>query len=427
MAMTCMLAPERLPSPSSPPAPRAAVPDKWICDLQAGDAVDEAARQVLEQRVRLVTKVLKQLGRLPAEGGGHEAVHQLRVSTRRAQAAGVSFEPWLRRSRRKNLKKRLKRLRDAAGAVRMADVHRDLLVRAMIEDSGGDERATVLATALLLLEGERRRAVRALHKTVERTPAKDLLADSRKAVRARREEEQADGPIASTGAQQGIDGEDVFGSGDLNVPLHAAGRVALSRLATELRTAWQSDLACRENLHNMRLCGKRLRYAIEIFGCATDYTQRERLIDLAGRLSDFQERLGAINDQHEVAERLARYAAQVDQVVAQAHAIAACDAVLPRSRLAVAFEQAAVGFEARCSDTVDAFTAWWTSDGSSALRHGVSMLASLGTAEATTAGAYDHGRGSGAADGEVEIVVIGQPESHITAESIEHADAERNG
>ena len=111
---------------------------------------------------------------------------------------------------------------------------------------------------------------------------------------------------APGGRRESVEREEARERGDFSAPVHAAGQAALSRLATELRSASRTDLACRESLHQMRLCGKRLRYAIEIFGCAAEDAQREHLIDLAARLSDVQERLGTINDLHEVAERAAR-------------------------------------------------------------------------------------------------------------------------
>src|SRR5437879_5070487 len=93
---------------------------KWIKDLTAATPVADAARRVLTVRLEAVRDYLPLALHEPDKDP--EYVHQLRVATRRARAALDIFAPCLPPKVHKAAKKRLRRIRRAAGAARDWDV-----------------------------------------------------------------------------------------------------------------------------------------------------------------------------------------------------------------------------------------------------------------------------------------------------------------
>src|SRR5437870_2343843 len=97
------------------------MPDgKWIGGLKADTPLPEAARHVLFVRLEVVRdhlpRVIHEAERDP------EHVHQLRVGTRRADAALRIFRPCLPEKVYRAARRRLRRLRRAAGEARDWDV-----------------------------------------------------------------------------------------------------------------------------------------------------------------------------------------------------------------------------------------------------------------------------------------------------------------
>src|SRR5262245_29910768 len=105
--------------------------DKWITGLEAQMPGDAAARHVLEARMSLVDDLLAKARKRAGEAAA--PVHQLRVATRRAEAALDSFRSFVKGSRRKKMTKHLKRCRRAAADVRMCDVHLGILRKQLVE------------------------------------------------------------------------------------------------------------------------------------------------------------------------------------------------------------------------------------------------------------------------------------------------------
>lgn len=97
--------------------------------------------------MRMVSKLLDQLAeemRRTADEPTEEAVHDLRVSVRRAAEALRIFESAIPRARR--LRKEIKQIRERAGVVRDRDVTRRLLRR---------HRLPKADPALIYLQGQR--------------------------------------------------------------------------------------------------------------------------------------------------------------------------------------------------------------------------------------------------------------------------------
>jgi CHAD domain-containing protein len=327
------------------------IPDKWIAGLDPEAPVAREIPAVLERRLDAVAEMVREV--IKTSGSDDEAVHQLRVSTRRAQSVMLSFKPWLRKARRGRIKKVLKRLRDAAGVVRMCDVHRGLLTADLADRArpgaggerlGGQRMAGEFA--LVRLDGERDDALAALVRAAKGVPVKRLTGDAERLIRdAATKGATGNGELDDGAAETEVD------AGEAST-VRAAGHAALARLADEFRCAGEADLSCRENLHQMRLAGKRLRYAVEIFGAAEE--NPEPLVALAEHLATFQDRLGAVNDHHEVAERLQRYASET--------AAAVVELETGESALAAGLHALSERFESRCSALASESLQWWNSD-----------------------------------------------------------------
>jgi CHAD domain-containing protein len=246
---------------------------KWIPGLEAETPVAEAAHHVLAVRLEVVRQ------RLPfalyEADHDPEHVHQLRVATRRADAALRIFRDCLPRRVYKDARQRLRGLRRAAGAARDWDVFLDEL-----------------------------RARKA--KSAER-PGLDLLTGYALGERSAAQE-----VLLATGKQEGQEfvtfvdetvaavrpPADVVGNGSL---LDRA-RPLLAGLLRGLEQTAAADTTDYEKLHQVRIAGKRLRYALEVFaGCfPASFTE-----SLYPQVEQMQEILGRANDSHVAGELLA--------------------------------------------------------------------------------------------------------------------------
>jgi CHAD domain-containing protein len=232
--------------------------------------VDDAARTVVRARLEAVEQMLPLAAERWEEDVEH--VHQLRVSTRRSAAALATFAPCFDADRMKTVRRHLKKVRRAAGEARVCDVMDAAFRRRR-------QRAPKSARPFLddLLEwnaATRQRVQRHLRKAARKHPPKDL-ADARRAL------------LRSLSAPGGAD------AAPISLRTHAAS--SLPPLVEAVRAAGQADLNVLENLHELRIHGKHLLYAMEIFKPCYG----ERFATAYGRISSLQQRLGAINDSGE--------------------------------------------------------------------------------------------------------------------------------
>ena len=261
------------------------VPGKWIEELHSDMPVDEAARHVLEIRLKAIEKALPLAHHHPEDD--IEYVHQLRVATRRADAAIRIFRPFVNLPKRKKMRKRLRQIRRAAGEARICDVHRVAFVDKR-RQAQGHQRA-ILEEIISWNDAERRRAQKSLDATAEQYPIKKLK-------RARE--------------RLGDHLEPANGKKKKSAPtLIQAARKSLPSFVDSVREDGQADLAVYDNLHQFRISGKRLRYAMEVFApCFGD--EFKQLYD---RVEKLQDRLGAINDTVEIIERLTDFATDIQE------------------------------------------------------------------------------------------------------------------
>jgi len=246
-------------------------PSKWFVVRNIEQPAIQVARRCLRNRLRYVWRMLRaatfhDIDKL-------EAVHQLRVASRRASTALDMFEPvqellpataigedriWV--------SKQLKKLRRAAGEARDADVLRQYYERVPEKDQPPKKLRTLL--------DERSRATR--------KPVRKLLDKLRRKNFPAR-------VLALLGEMQNANqAEPTF---------HNFACLTVSQLWQKYAATAQADLQDIDKLHEFRIETKEFRYALELFVSALPKALSETFYP---RISELQEALGTIND-HAVA------------------------------------------------------------------------------------------------------------------------------
>ncbi|HTN03396.1 MAG TPA: CHAD domain-containing protein [Planctomycetaceae bacterium] len=237
---------------------------KWNRKVDAGCPAGRAARCVLAERLEILEKRLADV--LRAKCGNSEAVHQLRVASRRATAAVESFGVCLPHQQSRKLSSRVRSIRRAAGRIRDWDV--------------------------LLLD----LAQRVWQIGAEDAPGFDLLAGDSAARRSMAQEKflkvcrKSQAPLRRrskelVGAVSAADRRGLT-FGDI-------GRFRLTALAERFFSQLGGPLADVTDYHALRLALKPLRYAVEIFsGCFVPALSEQ----ISPQLETLQELLGGIQD-----------------------------------------------------------------------------------------------------------------------------------
>jgi CHAD domain-containing protein len=286
----------------------------WVEPLSA--PVAAAAERIVGQRLEDVQRFLPLAARHDAEDV--EYVHQLRVSCRRAAAALRAFESFAPRDVRK-LKSWLKRLRRAAGPARDADV---FLGRLRTELDPTNQLAQEIVAVVVQ---SRIDAQRALVKVDAKAAQGGLKKVTQKCLAAFRKSDAPDAEMTFAEFAQEAIREPASG-------LHAVD-------------AHNARLA---ELHALRIAGKRLRYALEIFHSAAADGLR---LETYPQVEELQERLGAINDRVASQRRLQQWLAE-----------------LPADDLAAFAAGLVVGEHAAAVGLRNQFLAWWTPERQAQLR-----------------------------------------------------------
>jgi CHAD domain-containing protein len=244
---------------------------KWISGLHAGTPVADAARRVLTVRLEVVRdylpKAVYEADRDP------ENVHQLRVGTRRARAALDIFALCLPDKEYRAARKQLRRIRRDAGEARDWDVF-----LASLQE--WRPRSDKQRAGLDFLAG--------------------YAAGRRAAAQAGLEQLGADSPFEFDRLVAGT----VAAVHRPHGAAHTLAGLARPLLADRLRDldeAAARDLDDYDKLHQVRIAGKRLRYAMEVFADCFGARFREELYPA---VEEMQEVLGNANDSHVAATRL---------------------------------------------------------------------------------------------------------------------------
>jgi CHAD domain-containing protein len=247
---------------------------KWIEGLSPDMHVADAARKVLPARLAVVAQHLPLAANSAANDVEH--VHQLRVATRRASAALRLFSDCLTAKRSRNVKELLRKLRRSAGAARDWDVFfLHLQSTSMLQ--------SVAARPFLdFLTG-----IVAAH----RMEAQEQLVAAA-SNESKRLETEIDELESEAGIENGVSKHATIG--DLAIR-------CIVELVGELSSLAASTPSSYEDLHQLRILGKRLRYSMEIFADCFAPEFRELLYPA---IEEMQEILGRITDAHVAAERI---------------------------------------------------------------------------------------------------------------------------
>lgn len=297
----------------------------------AAESVEAAAHAVLRERLRRVEHQLRRLE--PTDQSPKldpQDVHRLRVATRRADAGMAAFREVLAHGPWKRTKNALRSIRQAAGAVRQFDVH-----LAMLRHERGDADGPLAASVeglIRALRTDRSAAVRRLDRVLgEVTPRR--LRTLRRRLLAGKPAAAADGAPCTLADLSRRVGADLL------------ERLQASRLDAS---------AGIEGLHRVRLLCKRVRYSIEVFEPCLD---RLALADASDALTRVQDRLGAINDLHELVARIDALAPAVGPPPLIARGTSA------PSRSPTDLLPARLLFSERLSRAVQEFLAWASAGG----------------------------------------------------------------
>jgi CHAD domain-containing protein len=241
---------------------------KWISDLSGATPVADAARRVLAVRLEVVRDFLPQARFHADEDPEH--VHQLRVGTRRTGAALDIFSLCLPDKAYRQTRKHLRRIRRAAGRARDWDVF-NLALAERLQNAAAKDRPG-LDVLLGFGLAQRQIAQRELERVAPEVPFtfERVLAETVAAVR-------------EPDPDQGVET-----LRDLACPL-------LGGLLGQLHEAAGRDLEDYVQLHQVRIAGKRLRYAMEVFACCFEEPFRSRHY---AEVEEVQEILGRANDSH---------------------------------------------------------------------------------------------------------------------------------
>jgi CHAD domain-containing protein len=246
--------------------------EKWIAGLHGDMPIEQAAKLALEKRLGVVRD------RLPlAVFQAHtdvEHVHQLRVGTRRATAAMRIFADCLPTRIYDKTRKTLRALRRSAGEARDWDVFVDMAetrhAKAPVKERPG--------LVFLLGYGQSNRdlaqqqLLQANHDKAERFTA--CINDVLESLDSAKSSKQT---------------------------LHQLAATMLTELLRELETAARADLQSYEALHQVRILGKQLRYAMEIFESCFGAELRETYY---AAIAEMQDILGLANDSYTACDRL---------------------------------------------------------------------------------------------------------------------------
>jgi CHAD domain-containing protein len=246
---------------------------KWISGLHPDMPLKAAALHVLSVRLEVVRDYLPKAAREAEADPEH--VHQLRVGTRRADAALRIFRDCLPRRVYRDARQRLRTIRRTAGAARDQDVFLIDLQQRVGEAS------------------------------VEEIPGLDFLSGY---TLGQRDAVQVNLEVMEANPEKPFVEFMVSTLGELNDPHHDGklelidlARALLSQLLGKLHEAATGDLKDYSHLHQVRIAGKRLRYALEVFADCFGPALRERLYPL---IEEMQDILGRANDSHIAAGRL---------------------------------------------------------------------------------------------------------------------------
>lgn len=266
---------------------------KWIEGIYPDTPCVLAAQTALSLRLTAVERMME-LAAAPPDNDT-EYVHQLRVSSRRGDAALRLFRQSFGRRSANQTRKALRMVRKAAALARTDDVHIALLEKEAAKAPTEARKAVRVA----------QEQIRSHRKKVQRI----LQSAGSKFAKARmRAELLKDLKIPAD------PGKPPAFAGTADPPpaytLGALCDAQLPPLVEKFAKDLQADLAEGASMHRLRITSKKLRYALEILTCCLP---RDASTLAYRELVKMQSRLGRINDYFEIAARLQKFVAEMEE------------------------------------------------------------------------------------------------------------------
>jgi CHAD domain-containing protein len=300
--------------------------DHWLPDISSDEETSEVAKRTLAAWLGAVQHYLPLAADKAAEDIEH--VHHLRVWTRRAGAALKLYAELLPKRRAAWMTKQLKRLRRAANEARDLDV----LAQRLATGDGAPEAERWLEK-VRRQRAEAQKPIVAIHERLQREHR--LERRIRKLLQRVRPRAQADAkPVPPR-----------FGDW---------ARACLRPIVQRFFAAVPAEESDALALHQFRIRGKELRYALELLAGAFPADVYDQLYPLVETLQD---KLGAINDLTTAQARLRRHLPAAGDSAAADHL---------RKRLA--------GEEAHLAEARQDFQDWWTPPTRATLRAGFDAM-----------------------------------------------------
>lgn len=212
-----------------------------------------------------------------------ERVHQLRVATRRTLAAFAAFREFVPAKHRTWFEKRLRRIRHAAGTTRDLDVLTSDLARPMAPSAEKEPRMMAARARMRLV------AMLSKRRDMSREPIRHIREDLVAAGWPDRVERLIDAVLSQESTE----------------PFATYARRRFPSLLDQFFKRADRKLEAADDLHRLRIAGKKLRYAVEIFSVAFPTSTRTACQDALERL---QETLGKFTDHAAAAHRFRRWA-----------------------------------------------------------------------------------------------------------------------
>lgn len=250
-----------------------AASDAWLMGDDRCLPVGHVAARILRKRLDAVWEELRAACALPDDA---EHVHQLRVATRRALAAIDAFRPMIPQKRRAWFEKHLRRLRRAAGEARDLDV----LTARLAEHGAAVARGRLVA----MLAKQRHNSRAPIRARLE------ILSDADWSSRVDRLLVDIRGRRRRSG-------------------FHGFARRRFKPLVKAFFEKADHTLRSNAEMHALRIEGKKLRYALEIFAPVFPEGIRIRCEESLERL---QKTLGTFTDHASAADRFERWARSSD-------------------------------------------------------------------------------------------------------------------
>lgn len=260
-------------SPRAKPRKQVAVSER----LTVGEPLVEAARQLLPPRFEALRGAVAES--LAARGDDPEPIHRLRVATRRCATAVELLKLLIPRDLRQPLLRDLKKLRHACGPARDLDIQREFYERLLSEVDTRDLAVVDLLYERVSLQREKRQP-----------PMIEEIGKRRSKL-----ERGCDDILAHLEILHERNPDRCGTLGEVALPL-------LSGLLRKVRLAPAVCDATPNQLHQLRIAGKKLRYACELFEplLGPEYTRQ-----LAPQLVALQDELGQHHDSQISGEQLA--------------------------------------------------------------------------------------------------------------------------